>query len=88
MWVIRMSTWVRKSWAGWAIEMTEQCTDYRVCPNGVEPTKPYTCETEPKPFRYVPLCPACAEHSELVFYSLCAGCDERKRISKKEKEIL
>ena len=38
---------------------------------------------EPVPFKYVPLCPACAEHSQLVFYSLCAGCDERKRISKK-----
>lgn len=63
--------------------MDEGCTDYRVCTDGVEPAKKYISPQEPKPFRYTPLCPACAEHSQLVFYSLCAGCDERKRIVRK-----
>lgn len=33
-----------------------------------------------KPFKYVPLCSACAEHSLTVFRRFCAGCEERKRI--------
>ena len=66
--------------------MVEGCSEYQPLSDKevLDNVKPFKdTEERHKAFRYTPLCPACAEHSSLVFYSLCAGCDERTRISKK-----